>query len=158
MLSEFATVAGDQFFHAAVWNNGGITDIGTLPGDANSFGFDINEGGQVLALSTDSQFTTFRAFLWQKGSPMLDLEALAARSGLQFGIAILGSSATNINNRGEIAGTAFDSDGNLHAVLLVPCGHTDTDCQDIRAGGEVHTTKTQQNLAFADELHRKFMS
>jgi probable HAF family extracellular repeat protein len=154
-----ATVAGDQFFHAAVWNNGGITDVGTLPGDANSFGFDINEGGQVVALSTDSQFTTFRAFLWQKGRSMLDLESLAARSGLQLGQAIAFSGTANINNRGEIAANAVDANGNFHAVLLIPCGHVDTDCQDIRATGiEANAKNTPQNRVIADELHRRLMS
>ena len=133
--------------------------LGNCPGDANSFGFDINEGGQVLALSTDSQFTTFRAFLWQKGRPMLDLEALAARSGLQLGLAIAFSGTANINNRGEIAANAVDANGNFHAVLLVPCGHVDTDCQEVRPTGiEVHAANTPQNRGIADEVHRYLMS
>src|SRR5215469_5280517 len=155
-----ATSPGDQFVHAAVWSEAGITDVGELPGDANSFGFDINEGGQVLGVSTDSQFTNFRAFVWQKGRPMLDLEPLAARSGLQLGPRKLTKSgAVNINNPGEIGGNAFGSNRNLHALRGVPCDQADTDCQDVRATGiEVNPANTPQNMAIANEAHHTLTS
>jgi len=159
-VAGYATLPGDQAVHAAVWNEAGITDVGELPGDANSFGFGINEGGQVLGVSIDSQFTNFRAFVGQKGRPMLDLEPLAARSGLQFGLGIFAKSGTaNINNRGEIAGNAIDANGNWHAVLLVPCDQADTDCQDVRATGiEVNPANTPQNMAIANEAHHTLTS
>jgi probable HAF family extracellular repeat protein len=154
-----ATFPGDQVVHAAVWNGVGITDVGELPGDANSLGLDINEGGQVLGVSIDSQFTNFRAFLWQKGHPVLDLEPLGALSGLQLGVGFTFNGTVNINNRGEIAGNAVDANGNWHAVLLVPCGHMDTDCQDVRATGiEVNAANAPQNMAIANEAHRTLTS
>ena len=127
----WATYPGDQVFHAALWSEEGMTDLGTLPGDVNSFVADINAGGQVIGYSADSTFTSFRAFLWEKGHSMLNLESVLAGSGLQLGFGI-----ANINDRGEIEGNAIDANNNLHAILLVPCDANDSNCEDASADPE----------------------
>lgn len=40
--------------HAALWQNGAITNLGTLPGDFGSYASGINNQGQVLGTTFDS--------------------------------------------------------------------------------------------------------
>lgn len=108
---------GDTATHAFFWQNGVMTDLGTLPGDVYSQANDINSKGQVVGISCDVNFNC-RAFLWENGV-MTDLNTLVAPGSslyLTFG--------GGINNRGEIAGTAYDpSTGESPAFLAVPCDH-----------------------------------
>ena len=94
-------VPGDTFTHAFFWQNGVMTDLGTLPGDANSIATDINDQGEVVGVSCDATSTICRAFLWENGV-MTDLNALIPSDSplfLTYG--------AGINDRGEIAGTGL---------------------------------------------------
>ena len=117
----WATYPGDEVVHAAFWRRSKLEDLGTLAGDAFSLGYDINGRDQVVGVSTSdfSDLTKYRAFLWQPGEPMRDLNELIPSSALQLVL------PETINDRGEIAGIALDNDGNQHAFLLVPCGEND---------------------------------
>jgi len=44
-----------------------VKDLATLPGDASSFGYGINDQGQVTGMSCDADFSRCRAFLWRRG-------------------------------------------------------------------------------------------
>lgn len=125
-----ATLPGDQNFHAALWRHGVITDLGVLPGDPVSFAQSINAKGQVVGSSSNSDFTQVRAFLWEDGGPMTDLNTLVSGSTLQLLV------PGTINDRGEIAGVGVDSEGSQHAFLLVPCSaNGPSDCQEVIVGG-----------------------
>jgi probable HAF family extracellular repeat protein len=63
------------------------------------------------------------AFLWVPGGPVVDLQTLVQPSS---DIAL--REAVFINDRGEIAADGLTSNGDLHAVLLIPC---DEDHSDI---------------------------
>ena len=106
--------AGDGTTYAFLWQNGAMTNLGTLPGDVVSLAQDINANGQVVGLSCDANFNC-RAFLWDHGV-MIDLNSLIPpRSPLYL------TQAEGINDRGEIAGTAYDqSTGELLAFLAIP--------------------------------------
>jgi probable HAF family extracellular repeat protein len=78
--------------HAFLYENGTMTDLGTLPGDVNSTALGINNSGQVVGNSDDGR--TSHAFLYEKGT-MIDLGKLA---GAPF------SFATGINERGQVVG------------------------------------------------------
>jgi len=65
----WATYPGDEVLHAALWRHGKIEDLGALAGDAFTQGFDINERGEVVGISTNDflDLSQYRAFLWQPG-------------------------------------------------------------------------------------------
>jgi probable HAF family extracellular repeat protein len=68
--------------HAAYWKDGVITDLGTLPGNNNSAVGSINTRGWMTGQSESSTIDPvlgipeFRAVLWKKDSPIIDLGTL----------------------------------------------------------------------------------
>ncbi len=105
---------GDTTQHAFLWQNGVMTDLGTLPGDVSSFADGINSKGQVVGFSADA--SGIRAFLWQNGGVMTDLNTLIPAGSPLFLLAAL-----NINSGGEIAGCALQTaTGEIHAFLASP--------------------------------------
>ena len=120
-----ATILGDRALHAFSWKNGIMTDLGTLPGDVVSQPQAVNSRGQVVGASSQTpDFTANRAFLWESGGPMVDLNALVI-SGL--GVQLL--SAVDINNRGEIDAVGVLPTGDTHAILLIPCDENHPDVE-----------------------------
>lgn len=135
---------GDTATHAFFWQSGVMTDLGTLPGDVYSQANDINSEGQVVGVSCDVNFNC-RAFLWENGA-MTDLNTLLAPGSslyLTFG--------GGINDRGEIAGTAYDqSTGLSPAFLAIPCGDEhagdqgcQTSAQDASLPAQISTERTK---------------
>ncbi len=114
-IAGISDPTGDTTTHAVLWQNGAMTDLGTLPGDVLSMSQDINANGQVVGLSCDVNFNC-RAFLWDKGV-MMDLNSL-----IPPGSPLYLYQAEGINDRGEIAGSAFlksTGEGSL-AFLAIP--------------------------------------
>src|SRR5438309_6655952 len=97
------------FYHATLWKRlGEITDLGTVDQDPCSFSSAINSKAQIVGASLPGCAfdSNTRAFLWQDGS-IFDLNTLippGASLHLQW--------ARDINDRGEIAGTGLDAEGN----------------------------------------------
>jgi probable HAF family extracellular repeat protein len=79
--------------HAILWQNGQLIDLGALPGDTVSRALGINDLGQVVGLSvnTDGLSRRVRPVLWDHG------QAIEIPLGE-------GCVATAINNEGHIAG------------------------------------------------------
>jgi probable HAF family extracellular repeat protein len=108
-------VAPNCFFHAFFWRHGVMKDIGTLAGTDNSNGAAINSRSQVVGASFTPNFSVVDAFLWEEGS-LADLNSLVSPpSALHLNV------ASDINDRGEIAGFGFLPGGEERAFLLVPC-------------------------------------
>jgi probable HAF family extracellular repeat protein len=131
----WAYLAGNTVYHPAIWKGvGELTDLGVLVPNSCGFASAINSKTQIVGASLagcnfDSNTS---AFLWQDDQ-MIDLNALIAPGAslhLQW--------AQNINDRGEIAGSGLDADGNAHDFLLIPCAaNSPFDCQEeIVAGTE----------------------
>jgi probable HAF family extracellular repeat protein len=93
----------------------GMQGLGTLTGDFVSFALGINDEGEVVGQSIDADFSTARAFLWQKGT-MTDLNTLIAVNPGKLYL-LLGDS---INSRREIIGLAVDGAGKFHGYLAIP--------------------------------------
>lgn len=96
--------------HAFLWEDGVMTDLGTLGGDAIiegdiSAASALNEHGQIVGSSTTASGDT-HAVLWQNGV-MTDLGTL----GGTF------SDAADIDERGQIVGTSTTAAGERHAFL-----------------------------------------
>ena len=118
----------DQTHDAFLWKHGVMNDLGRLPGHICSRANQINNQGQIVGNSSDC-VTVLRAFLWENGGPMVDLNTLIpANSNLLL------TNAVDINDRGEIAGMGVpagcdpvDQDSCEHAYLLIPDGDCDSD-------------------------------
>ena len=103
---------------AAIWQNGVLTNLGTLPGDFAAIGTGINNRGQVVGSTLDSGFNWSHGFIWQDGV-MTDLNTLFPASSNLFA-----TMANKINERGQISGMAIvlsgPHAGDIHAFLATP--------------------------------------
>ncbi|MFO0952298.1 MAG: hypothetical protein U0835_14335 [Isosphaeraceae bacterium] len=105
------------FMHAFLAHAGGkITDLGTLPGDANSLALGINNKGQVVGLSFPAinNSGNYHGFLWQNGvmTALNDLMPAGTGWNISWGL--------SINDQGQIL--AYASNGSQKLVLLSPDG------------------------------------
>ena len=120
-----STLAGDETEHASLWTFGTPIDLGTVGQDSCSEAWGINDSRQVVGLSnTCAGEFSGRAFLWQSGGPMLDLNALVKNPSDLYLYA-----ATYINDRGEIIAQGMLPNGDVHTLLLVPSGDCEQACQ-----------------------------
>src|SRR5579862_4838570 len=98
---------GTPEYHAVLWTNGTMTDLGTL-GGTSSLGAGVNDAGQVIGGAQNTipdQYSFFglgtqtRAFLWQNGE-IHDLGTLGGPDAF----------ATYVNNNGQVTGPSDTSD------------------------------------------------
>ena len=102
----------DGVYRAFLYDRGHMTDLGPL-GGADSRGFGINEAGQVVGWAK-TPFDRQHAFVWEAGS-MIDLNDLIPGAP---GWTV--TEAKDVNDLGQIAGTARYMGGAHQAVLLSP--------------------------------------
>ena len=120
-----------------------IQDLGILPGMSGSDASAVNNAGQVVGVSYDSDYSAFHAFYWQSGS-MTDLGVLPGDHG---------SWARDINDAGQVVGESQSSATNTHAILwangsmvsLPTLGGTACSAFGINNGGQIVGTCTTDN-------------
>lgn len=131
-----SALTGNTTYHAVAWQQRGITDLGTLPGDALSEALGLNDKDQVVGYSCDSGGNC-RGFIWQNGS-MIDLNVLV-HSALDIVY------AGDVNDKGWIVGQAVDlKSGQAPAVLLIP------------ANGGVEVTKPSVKVVLPERIRAQF--
>ncbi len=93
--------------HAVLWENGSVTNLGSLGGKGWNTPVSINNRGQIAGFSDlpgdvkDGVLTAnFHAFLWTKEHGMQDLGTLSGDNV---------SEATGINEQGQVVGVSFPS-------------------------------------------------
>jgi probable HAF family extracellular repeat protein len=138
-----SNLPNDTAHHAFLWQKGEMIDLGTILGLPVSLANGINNKGQVVGFSQDlnGDFSSTVAWIWQYGV-MTDLNTLIPTHSPWFLIEALG-----INDRGQIAGPAFNiSTGDFHGYLLTPCeaSHGDSECEDEGAATAVAQDETDQ--------------
>jgi probable HAF family extracellular repeat protein len=108
---QFDKATGNPQFFAVLWENGKITNLGTL-GGMSSFAGSINDRGQIMGVSLNDVYDPFsivglgstttltqtRSFLWEHGK-MRDLGTLGGPDS--FGLFL--------NQNGDVAGVSYTS-------------------------------------------------
>jgi probable HAF family extracellular repeat protein len=133
--------------HPFLWRHGVMTDLGTL--GRTSYPMAVNERVQVVGASRiDDTPGNFRATFWENGGPLIDLNTLIPQNSPLTLVW-----ASNINDRGEIAGLGVPAgcapaDYLLcgHAFLLMPDGDCDQDNERRIAESEVRAALIQQTV------------
>ena len=135
-VAGYSTIAADnERVHAFLHDGNKMIDLGSLGGPGNRWGTDVSV---ALGVNNYDQVVGYTylpvigdmpiqqvAFLWRRGvngtGQMINLNRLLFGEGKNY----LVSSATAINDNGQIVGTAYDlRNGNVRAVLLTPEGPT----------------------------------
>jgi probable HAF family extracellular repeat protein len=100
-----------QPLHALLWQNGTVTDLGSLGGTGHGSGnlaLGINNQGQAVGTSDLPGDKTSHAFLWTKGKGMQDLGTLP---GDVFSVGVA------IDDSSNVSGLSIDATGNIRAFL-----------------------------------------
>ncbi len=123
---EGEIVGNADFFgggHSILWKNGQMIDIGLLPGDCSSEALVINSKSQIIGNSSPDCGSDGAAVLWENGEPPVNLNTLITPASL-LNITF----PVSLNDRGEIAADGVLPNGDVHAVVLIPC---DDDHEDV---------------------------
>ena len=104
-----------QVYHATLWKNGVVTDLGTVSSEGckTSIAFGINDRNQVVGSSGHCPGGAFNAFLWEKGS-IMNLNTLIAPSTVHL------TNAAYISQNGEIVAEGVLPNGDHRQYLLIP--------------------------------------
>ena len=101
------------FFHACLFSNGGVTDLGTL-GGSRSGAYSVNVFQQIVGYADRTAAGRPQAFIWQNGVIQNLNDMIPATAALHL------DQANGINNSGQIVGYGSLSSGDTHAFLLTP--------------------------------------
>jgi probable HAF family extracellular repeat protein len=143
-------------FSAVLWRDSVLIDLGTVGADRCAEAYSINSHGQVVGESGDCGGPLpNHGWVWQNSGPVVNLNSLIVPSSpIRFGHAVF------INDRGEISGDGYLPNGDVHAIVLIPCdeNHTDVegcdyDTVDVETAAQLNPAPiTQAPTAAASKL------
>ncbi len=120
--------------HAVLWENGTLTDLGSLGGVGWNTPISINNQGDVVGftnLANDASILRFRAFLWTRSS------GREKNLGTLPGDAI--SEALSINDLGQVVGVSYGT-GFSHPRAVVWVDGVATDLNSLTPGSSLVLT------------------
>jgi probable HAF family extracellular repeat protein len=115
---------GSHMRHGFLWKNGVMIDLGIPAGDTCGTAYSINSSEQIVGDSGICGGTN-RGFLWENGGPIVNLQSLVLP-----GSDVTISETNYINDAGEISGFGTNSNGDMRAILLIPCDENHGDVED----------------------------
>ncbi|MCV2368429.1 PEP-CTERM sorting domain-containing protein [Roseateles oligotrophus] len=119
-----AALAGDATSHATIWNNGVVSDLGTLAGGSYSSAWGINAKGDVIGYGDKNNDPNYAyGLLWRNGQ-VIDLGTLGGD----------GSEARGINGGGDVVGGAWIT-GNAAEHASLWNGNAWLDLNTLVSGG-----------------------
>jgi len=130
--------------NSILWKNGQIIDLGKLPGDCTSEALAINSQGLITGNSSPDCIADGAAVIWENGGAPINLNSLITPSS---NVTVI--FPPYLNDRGEIVAAGQLPNGDIHAVLLIPCddNHAGVEGCDYDTVDAVAAAKTSKSGA-----------
>jgi len=116
--------------HAVLWENGGVTNLGTFPAAWWNTPTAINQHGDIVGFAGDPAFVegdVLHAFMWTKHDGIQPLLPLQGRNPEH-----VDSEAYGINERRQVVGVSCDADQVDCRAVIWDHGNTPTDLNDLK--------------------------
>jgi probable HAF family extracellular repeat protein len=133
-INDKGQMAGWKNYHACLYSDGTLTDLGTLQGGNISFALGINNLGQVVGMSINSSNGDYTAFLYSDGA-MTAIERMYCATGINDLGQIVGYDGGGWHRGGEAF--LYDSVTGGYTDLGVLQGYASSYAMDINNLGQV---------------------
>jgi probable HAF family extracellular repeat protein len=118
--------------HAVLWENGGVTDLGTFPAPWWNTPTAINQHGDIVGFAGDPAFVegdVLHAFMWTREDGLRPLKPLKGRTPQH-----VDSEAYGINEARQVVGVSCDAQQTDCRAVLWDHGAYPTDLNDLKGG------------------------
>src|SRR6267154_6772693 len=118
--------------HAVLWENGGVTDLGTFPAAWWNTPTAINQHGDIVGFAGDPAFVegdVLHAFMWTREDGLRPLKPLKGRTPQH-----VDSEAYGINEARQVVGVSCDAEFVDCRAVIWDHGNTPTDLNDLKGG------------------------
>jgi probable HAF family extracellular repeat protein len=116
--------------HAVLWENGGVTNLGTFPSAWWNTPTAINQHGDIVGFAGDPAFVegdVLHAFMWTRDDGLRPLKPLKGRTPQH-----VDSEAYGINERRQVVGVSCDADQTDCRAVVWDHGAYPTDLNDLK--------------------------
>ena len=122
--------------HAVLWENGGVTNLGTFPAAWWNTPTAINQHGDIVGFAGDPAFVegdVLHAFMWTREDGLRPLKPLKGRTPQH-----VDSEAYGINERRQVVGVSCDADQVDCRAVIWDHGVFPTDLNDLKGDYSAH--------------------